>query len=298
MQNEKTTQQLIREYEANMPPEIMEMIGKFDWKRELRTIVMQNQLPIDVGADLEQSVYLMLLGVATVEDVYEDLTEIHELSEDRTKKVLEEIEQRIFNVLHKKLIELEEKVPESIVSQAQKDPVIEEKKQNVVLKDEEPEDRDTILAEIEKEEDEKERIDAAKRPIIDMTKQTNSLSNSLVSESTPIEAPKEAPPADPLSRITYKKPEAANIASQTTQDPYQSSGVARPFSMETQADDDVIITEDPVPTQSEKVIGVQEDPVSSGLNKSTMIQKQETSSSSVQQAPKPKVQDPYREPIE
>lgn len=132
MQNEKTLQQLIQEYEASMPPDIMNIIKAFDWKKEVRTIVNQNQLMIDVGADLEQSIYLMILGAVQVGELYERLIETHEIPEDKTRKIIEEIEVQIFNPLHKKLIEIDG-VEDKKVSQA------------------EPVSREDILAEIEKE---------------------------------------------------------------------------------------------------------------------------------------------------
>jgi hypothetical protein len=134
MQNEQTLEQMIKEYEANMPPEIMSLIKSFDWKKEMRTIVNQNQLMIDVGADLEQSIYLMILGAVDVEDVYERLMDIHEIPEDKAQKIIGEIETQIFNPLHKKLIELD-----SVDTK--------ETKESNETKD----SRANILAEIEKE---------------------------------------------------------------------------------------------------------------------------------------------------
>lgn len=136
MQNEKTLQQSIQEYESNMPPEIIKLIQSFDWKREVRTIVNQNQLMIDVGSDLEESIYLMMLGVIDVEDLYNRLIDIHEIPEDKTKKIIEEIEQQIFNPLYKKITELDgesESVSSSSVS-------------SITVPH-----RDEIIAEIEKE---------------------------------------------------------------------------------------------------------------------------------------------------
>ncbi len=145
MQDEQTLQQSIREYETNMPPEIMDLIKSFDWKKELRTVVNQNQLMIDVGADLEQSVYLMLLGVVKVQDIYERLMDVHELPEDKAKKIIEEIEELIFKPMHQKLMDLEEKETRqsnSLASASLNNPTS--------VPDKEP-SRDDILAEIEKE---------------------------------------------------------------------------------------------------------------------------------------------------
>lgn len=133
MPNEKTLQQLTQEYEAQMPPEIMSIIKAFDWKKEVRTIVNQNQLMIDIGSDIEESIYLMILGAIQVADFYERLVDIHELPEDKAQKILQEVEGLIFNPLHKKLMELETKEPEVEMQMAPATP------------------RDQILAEVEKE---------------------------------------------------------------------------------------------------------------------------------------------------
>ncbi len=103
MQEEKTLQQMTREFEVNMPQEILDVINAFDWKKELREIVRENNLMLDIGSDLEQSVYLMILGAVKVDAVYERLVETHEIPEDKAQKVLYEIESRIFNQLSERL---------------------------------------------------------------------------------------------------------------------------------------------------------------------------------------------------
>ncbi len=132
MQNDKTLEQMTREYEANMPPEIMSIIKAFDWRREMRAIVNQNQLMIDIGADIEQSIYLMIIGAVKLEEFYERLMDVHELPEDKARKIIQEIEVQIFNPLHKKLMELGD--DEDIETAS--DPTVS---------------RDSILNEIEKE---------------------------------------------------------------------------------------------------------------------------------------------------
>lgn len=107
MQNEKTLQQMIQEYEAQMPPEIMNIIKGFDWKKQVRMIVNQNQLLLDVGADLEESVYLMILGIADIEEVFERMMTVHELPQDKVQKILLEVEKQIFEPMHSQLTKLE-----------------------------------------------------------------------------------------------------------------------------------------------------------------------------------------------
>jgi hypothetical protein len=140
MQDDKTMEQSIREYEANMPPEIMDLIKSFDWKKEMRAIVSQNQLMIDVGADLEQSIYLMILGIIKTEDLYERLTDVHEIPSDKAQKIIEEVERQIFNPLYKKIMELDEKPESNPVSAP-----------SVLMSPVVAPHRDEILAEIEKE---------------------------------------------------------------------------------------------------------------------------------------------------
>ena len=98
---------MVREYEQQMPPEIMNIITSFDWKRELREIVHQEALMLDVGTALEESVYLLILGVIKVEDLYDDLVENHELTEEKAQKVLYEIEQHIFQQLNARLAKMD-----------------------------------------------------------------------------------------------------------------------------------------------------------------------------------------------
>lgn len=134
MQEDKTLQQQIREYEANMPPEIMKLINSFDWKKEVRTVVNQNQLMLDVGVDLEEGVYLMLLGALESRDLYDQLTEGYLLPDDKARKILEELENAIFSPLYKKLTEIDtSKEAPSATNSVSSAP------------------RDQILAEIEKE---------------------------------------------------------------------------------------------------------------------------------------------------
>lgn len=137
MQEDKTLQQMIREHEMNMPPEIMNLINSFDWKKEVRTVVNQNQLMIDTGADLEQSIYLMLLGAIGAPDLYERLVEAHEVPEDKAQKILQEIESQIFIPLHTKLMEMDKNEKSKEAPSAT----------NTVSSA----PRDQILAEIEKE---------------------------------------------------------------------------------------------------------------------------------------------------
>jgi hypothetical protein len=130
MQNDTTVQKQIEQYEAQMPPEIMNLIKSFDWKKELRMIVNQNQLLLDVAADLEESVYLMVLGVVEIGDVFERLIDVHNLPEDKVQKILTEVERQIFGPMHQKLLEVSSEQPGS--------------EQGV-------ESREAVLAEIEKE---------------------------------------------------------------------------------------------------------------------------------------------------
>ena len=262
MQNEKTLQQLTREYELNMPPEIMELIKAFDWKRELRTISLQNQLMADVAADLEQSVYLMLLGVVKVNELFERMIDVHDLSEDRTKKVLEEVDSKIFTVLHKKLSELEDKEPEPVILKPVSVPSI------ATISTNDTQDRDSILAEIEKEEIPGIVISPINKPIMDIK----------------VEEPKTTPS---LGVIAPKIPEnKINII--------QNPGVAKPFSFNAEKS---IIPEQPKIVATETVKGIQPDPVASGLNKATVMAAPEIPVQS--NAPvTPKAPDPYREPIE
>ncbi len=129
---------MIREYEQAMPPDIMNTINQFDWKRELREIVRDNNLMLDVGSDLEESVYMMILGAVKVEDVYLRLIEVHEIADEKAQKVLREVEERIFNPLFEQLSKLPGDEDDG-VEITEDEPVVGSTKIS----------RDSILAEIE-----------------------------------------------------------------------------------------------------------------------------------------------------
>jgi hypothetical protein len=208
MQNEKTLQQLTQEYEAQMPPEIMSIIKAFDWKKEVRTIVNQNQLMIDVGTDIEESIYLMILGAIQVADFYERLIDVHELPEDKAQKILQEVENQIFNPLHKKLMELDEK--ESRAELMNGTP------------------RDQILAEVEKEPEPLIKLNISGTPTkpADPVPMSEGIArpfsiSGVKKESVPVVNPVKIPTTPPLNPV------------QGVQDNPIATGLTQPTSTQT-----------------------------------------------------------------
>ncbi len=258
MQNEKTIEQLIRQREVNMPPEIMALIQSFDWKKSLRMIVTQNQIMIDVATDLEESVYLMLLGVVSSEEVYERLIESHEFSKDKAKKVLEEIDGNIFTPLFKQLSSLDQdEKPQSSVTKAQQPQSLDS--------------RDAILAEIEKEEP----VVVAKTSPMPVQVPEPVITINKVAE--PIMEHKQESP------ITINKPVV------------ESPGVTKPFSLNA---DRPIVAENIKLPPVQISQGIQADPISAGLSKTTItvpVAEKPVEKAPVRSAGAP---DPYREPIE
>lgn len=186
MQNDTSMQKQIQEYEAQMPPEIMNVIKSFDWKKEVRMIVNQNQLLLDVGADLEQSVYLMILGIVEIGDVFERLMEVHELPEDKAQKILTEVERQIFGPMHKKLLEVG---PEEESNSSS--PVSASTPASTSISQSKPMTatthalmREEALSEIEKEP---EPVIKNIPPIIDLTASKNLSQKSSAPQSGPIE---------------------------------------------------------------------------------------------------------------
>lgn len=196
MQNEKTLQQLIREHEANMPPEIMNLIKSFDWKKEVRTIVNQNQLMIDVGGDLEESIYLVLLGVVTAEELYGRLIETYEIPEDKAQKIIQEAERQIFSPMYKKLMELP--------SEDEQDKTVKSATS-----------RDAILAEIEKE------------PEIFVNLNVASMNNSPVKSTT------QTPSHDGIARSFSLSQSASPVEKKEPLVETRSQVVAAPLSINT-----------------------------------------------------------------
>lgn len=263
MQTEQTLEQQIREYEANMPPEILNLIKSFDWKKELRMVVNQNQLMIDIGSDLEQSVYLMILGVLQAKDLFERLVEVHEMPADKAQKVIEEIEAQIFAPLHQKLVELDDEevavTPPSapVAASYASSPV--PPLATFVSVTPAPADkttRDDILAEIEKEPE----------PLIKINK--------------------------PVEPVSVTQPVVDVFKPAISLDVENDIGIARPFSLPLAKEVEI---SEPIITVDSVAKGVQIDPIATGLGQPTSMQAQ----APVISAPtKSYVADPYREPIE
>jgi hypothetical protein len=228
MQNEQTLQQMIREYEANMPPEIMNLIKSFDWKKEVRTIVNQNQLMIDVGSDLEESIYLMLLGVTKVADLYERLVEEHQIPDDKAQKIIQEIEVQIFNPLYKKMMELDGK--DSPATASAKAPATP---------------RDEILAEIEKEPEVLIKFNTTPKESTSIPKQeaspvsdpgitkpfTVSAGTTMQVEAEKIAAPASTMPTQPVETVVPAQGVQENpIAAALTKPTATANPSAKPYS--------------------------------------------------------------------
>lgn len=287
MQDDKTLQQMIREHEQDMPPEIMKMIADYDWKRELREIVRQEALMLDVGTDLEQSVYLLILGVVNVADVYEQLVDGHEIPDEKAQKVLYEIEERIFKPLYQKLAKLNQDEEDMQKSGGQ------------TIADSSDESRDDILAEIEK--DHAQPIGSnivmpgtGTLPAASMEPVTKKVDAALpnadksASVSSPVSVTSAVPPK--LDRLglhgTPSAPPAPapDSASQSGGSPATSNKPAESRSAT-------------APASQAPVQGIQADPIAAGLTKPTIT----TSPTQMPATPAPAknyAADPYREPIE
>ncbi len=235
MQNEQSLQQMIREYEANMPLEIMELIKTFDWKKEMRTVVNQNQLMIDIGEDLEQSIYLMILGVVKVSDLYERLTDVHEMPADKAKKVIEEIETLIFIPLHKKLMDLEEKETKQVGALEK-----QSLRTSMEVPGKEP-TRDDILAEIEKDPE-----PAVIKPFILQTNIPEPVAEEVINPVIDISSTPEVSSENDIR-------------------------IARPFTLSTSK---VMDVQEPELGMGKVAEGVQQDPVNTGLNQPTVMKTQ------------------------
>lgn len=217
MQNDKTLEQLIKEHEANMPPEIMGLINSFDWRKEVRAIVNQNQLMIDVGSDLEQSIYLMILGVINGEDLYGRLMDTHEIPEDRVKKIMTEVDVQIFQPLHRKLMEMdgeEETAPKS-VEEERNDTIAEiEKEPEAVIRkplnfnvpgdkaEEKKEEKPFVVSDSKEVEVQEPALDAGK--IVTGVQEdpvSSAIQNPVVVKQEPTKAAPQKPVVDP-----YREP--------------------------------------------------------------------------------------------
>jgi hypothetical protein len=276
---------MVREYEQQMPPEIMNMITSFDWKRELREIVHQEALMLDVGTDLEESVYLLILGVIKVEDLYEDLVENHELTEEKAQKVLYEIEGRIFQQLNARLAKMDDDD-----ERTQKKG---EATGTTVVSGAKPADvsRDDILAEIEKDEVPPSAMSNVVMPgtgtlaPASMEPATKPATTSRLGLSDDASAKTDAEkPADRLGLRTDAPTGSPVLVTETVM---QGTGTGAA---------QTVPAAPAVPTGKPAIAT---DPIASGLSKPTVAAApSQPTTVPAASAPKSYANDPYREPIE
>lgn len=283
---------MIREYEQEMPPEVMGIITSFDWKRVLREIVRQEGLMLDVGTDLEQATYLLILGVVKAGDVYEELVENHDVSKEKAQKILYEMEQRIFKPMFQKLAEID----------GQEEDVQKSGGQTITSADE---SRDDILAEIEKDhvqpvgsnivmpgtgtlpgasmEPVTKKVDAATPPA---DKPASSVPAASSAPAAPIVPPK-------LDRLGLHTTPAATPAA-TTVSPGSAPRPGESLAPSHKTAESRPVTAPAAPTP---VQGIQADPIAAGLTKPT-ITASPTQTTATPAPAKNYAADPYREPIE
>jgi hypothetical protein len=320
MQDEKTLKQMTREYEQEMPSDIMDIITKFDWKAQLRGIVRENNLMLDVGTDLEEIVYMMILGAIKVEDVYERMVDVHELPEEKVQKVLHEIEDRIFNPLFARLAKTdkEDDKSDAVTGGVKLHSPVDAESSDV--------SRDSILAEIENDELDTVQPVASNivmpggRTLAPASMEKTSASPSSVNPSVGVSS---SVPADTAVRPAVPEPASPVSDRLGLRDiPSSSPASSKPFSLS--GEDAVEVRKIEIPSGNEPMVqpimqspermtaapvasvapsapiaqGIQADPIVAGLTGQTATAAPLAQQTPVASAPKSYASDPYREPIE
>jgi type III secretion system FlhB-like substrate exporter len=94
---EKSTDEIIKDHYASLPEPVKKAIGSFDWAREIFDIGRSHSLHVDQIGDLQTEVMLVVLGLATPQDFYNQMVGAIAVPNDIAQKIIEEANEKVFN---------------------------------------------------------------------------------------------------------------------------------------------------------------------------------------------------------
>lgn len=94
---EKSTDEIIKDHFASLPEPVKKAIGSFDWAREIFDIGRSHSLHVDQIGNLQTEVMLVVLGLATPKDFYDQMVGSIGIPEDLAQKIVEEANTKVFN---------------------------------------------------------------------------------------------------------------------------------------------------------------------------------------------------------
>lgn len=94
--SENNTEQLIKEHLKTLPKPVKDAIGSFDWAREVFDIGQKKSLHVDVIGEIQTEVMLVVLGLISPKDFYDQMVSRIGIKEDLALDIAEQVNERVF----------------------------------------------------------------------------------------------------------------------------------------------------------------------------------------------------------
>ncbi|HRY30818.1 MAG TPA: hypothetical protein P5328_00260 [Candidatus Paceibacterota bacterium] len=108
MESGESNNQIIIERFRALPKSIQEAIVNSHWEQKIRIIAQKNNLVIGDASVLETETFLVMLGITSPRDYMNKLRQELNLSPEVLSKIVNSVEEEIFQNIKQQLIELEE----------------------------------------------------------------------------------------------------------------------------------------------------------------------------------------------
>jgi hypothetical protein len=93
---EKQTEQLIKEQMESLPRPVKEAIASFDWARAVFDIGRKHDLHVDEIGEVQTEVMLVVLGLISPKDFYDQMVSRVGIEENRALEVATEVNEKVF----------------------------------------------------------------------------------------------------------------------------------------------------------------------------------------------------------
>lgn len=92
----KTSEQLIKEQIESLPRAVREAIASFDWARIVFDIGRKNNLQVDDIGEIQKEVMLVVLGLISPKEFYDQMVERVGIVEDKAFNIADEVNEKVF----------------------------------------------------------------------------------------------------------------------------------------------------------------------------------------------------------
>jgi hypothetical protein len=197
----------IKKAYAELPQKIRDAIFQSEWEKNLGLIVKKNNFRIDQALEIENSTVMIMLGLISMQDFIEILKNDADIKDPKIiDSLLKDLEESIFGKIREAIME---STKEEIV------PAVEVKKE-VVVKENNELDRESILKEIEKDEENETEIAIPAQPSVPSTQVNTAEQNQkVIAQDLKNTAPNTV--AQKLQAPSVSEPKVVRV------DPYRES---------------------------------------------------------------------------